>query len=88
MVSNEVISSQRLEYFDQMLLASGWLKSGKYWVPPEHYREALAVKMCGHPRTRTPLTLKRCHAVMVQVQWDEALVNGKLAEVLGQIDLS
>lgn len=85
MVTNEFISNQRLEYFDEMLLASGWQKAGEYWVPPDHYREGLALKMSGS--AKTPITLKRCHAVMVQVQWDEAAVNGKLDEVLGQIDL-
>jgi hypothetical protein len=86
MVACPFISSQRLEYFDEMLLATGWQGAGEHWVPPEHYREALAVKMSGRPQT--PITLKRCHAVMVQVQWDEAVVNGKLAELSGLIDLS
>ena len=78
MVTSEFISNQRLEYFDQMLLASGWRQAGEHWIPPEHYRDALALKMSGRPGTS--IELKRCHAVMVQVQWDEAVVDGRLTE--------
>ena len=61
------LHSERLDYIDNMLLASGWKQSEIGWIAPEKIRPALAsVVGVGH--------VSRSIAVSAQIQIDEKLV--------------
>ncbi len=65
---NKVLVQQRLDYFDQMLLACGWVRQESNWLAPAHMRELLALEVGAG-------SVKRSLAVAAQVQFDEACEN-------------
>lgn len=58
----------KLEQVDEYLMASGWIREGETWRPPRDIAYALRT----HAPNWETATWRRCYAVMLQVQYDEA----------------
>lgn len=68
------LSVSRLDYVDQMLLASGWKLEAAGYLAPESFRKELAIEVgAGHVR--------RSVAIAAQVQMDEAFVQRRAREL-------
>jgi hypothetical protein len=65
--ANAIIARERLDYFTDMLRASGWSEDYGHWLAPLHLREQLG-KVVG--RGHVALWI----AVAAQIQLDSAIV--------------
>ena len=65
--ANAIIARERLDYFTDMLRATGWTEDDGYWLAPLSFRERLAQRVGrGHVRLWI--------AVAAQVQFDTAMI--------------
>jgi hypothetical protein len=67
-MSKKTAYDLKLAQIDEYLLACGWERQGNYWKPPAE----IAYAMRFHAPNIDTAVWRRCHAVMIQVQRDEA----------------
>ena len=75
--ANALIARERLDYFADMLIASGWKRDGEHWLAPERYAEALRLEV-----GRGAVSLRV--AVQAQVMFDEITVERDMAQIIFQ----
>jgi hypothetical protein len=65
--ANAIIARERLDYFADMLRATGWTEDDGHWLAPLHFREQLAQDV---GRGHVALWI----AIAAQVQFDTAMI--------------